>query len=723
MSTNQSRKFDEKLKEIKKDIESAYEYSRKNYERFWEFQRFVYETTLSNDDEAKLDRLQKPVIEFNIIPAHIARLQGEFSKHEPEVTAMAADGVMVENLTPEFTKQIEVIDGHLRHIFCRVFNDALGYNTYSEALVGGFSAWYIHTDYINDMSFDQEIKWERVFDPTLVGFDILCRDSHKGDGRFCFQLFPMTKEEFDDEYGKDVASKLKFTRGATSMLGTGMAGFNWSYETQQKEIVLVADYYCKRKRKEKIVKLANGFVIAKKQYNKLIESWNAQGFIEQAPAIVDERETIIVGIDRYVICENEVLSFEETNYKYLPIVFVEGKSVTLRQTMNGASYQMTIPYPYHAKGIQQLKNFAGQTVAAEIENMVMHKFIVSAEAIPEDYVDAYKNVQQASTLVYNAFYQKDPKIPLEPPREIQRTMTPPIVESTFLGTDQVTQTILGSYDSILATNEKQISGIAIQQGALQSNAAAIPYLMGYIKALNRVGQIIVDLIPKYYTTPRNLPVQSSDGKRDMQVINHPEHPQSISLNYNPNDLQVKIEAGASASVQKQVTIDQIERMMGRSEKYADFINSKCLKIIVGNQELRHQEQMELKAEEYMQEQEEMKKQAMANPQPDPAMIQAQIQQQEVQAYHDVEMKKLQAQQMKTEGDMAIAAAKIATAKEELELKFMEIMGKLQVESVKINVDREKAASNEASNAVGHAIKIAEAQAKHINATEKVGSAS
>lgn len=713
------KKLDEKLTGIKKEIQHSYEYFRKNHSRFWEFHKFVYETSLSSEDHTKLNRLQKPIVEFNIISAYISRLQGEFAKHEPEVVVMAADGVMVESLTPEFTKQLEVIDGHLRHIFCRAFNDALGYNTYSEALVGGFSVWHVYTDYINEMSFDQEIKWERVFDSTLTGFDPMARDSHKGDGRYCFQLFPMTKDEFEEEYGKDAVSKMKFTRGSTSMLGTGMSGFNWSYETQQKEIVLVADYYCKRKKKERIVKLANGFIIPKKQYNKLIEAWNAQGFIEQAPAIVDERETTIEGIDRYVICENEVLSFEETNYKYLPLIFVEGKSVTLRETMNGASYQMTIPYPYHAKGIQQLKNFAGQTVAAEIENMVMHKFIVSAEAIPEDYVEAYKNVQQASTLVYNAFYQKNPEIRLEPPREIQRTQTPPIVENTFLGTDQVTQTILGSYDAILGINEKNISGVAIEAGAMQSNAAALPYLMGYIKALNRVSQIIVDLIPKYYQGPRSLPIQTADGKRNMQIINQPNHPQSISLNYNPNDLQIKIEAGASAAVQKRDALNQIERFMRSSETYGAFINKKCLALIVDNQDLRHAEEFKQKAEEFMKEIEQAEQQAKQNPQQDPAIIQAQIQQQEVQAYQQVEMGKLQAQQMKLEGDMAIAAAKVATAKEELELKYIEIMGKLQVESAKINVDREKAASNEASNAVGHAIKIAEQQAKHIEGANEV----
>jgi hypothetical protein len=45
----------------------------------------------------------------------------------------------------------------------------------------------------------QAIKIERC-EPTLTGFDKLARFSHKGDGRFCFQLFPKDKEEFLEEY-------------------------------------------------------------------------------------------------------------------------------------------------------------------------------------------------------------------------------------------------------------------------------------------------------------------------------------------------------------------------------------------------------------------------------------------------------------------------------------------------------------------------------------------
>lgn len=686
-----AKKHADTLKEIKKNIEVAHGYFKKNIQRYEDFMKFVFQTSLSSDDVNKLNALQKPAIEFNILEAMVSRLRGEFAKQEPSIVARAADGVRVEDLTPEFLETLEIIEAHLREMFFDAANDSLEYNVYSDLLAGGFSVVHVYTGYINELSFEQNIKIERVFDPTLTGFDPLARESHKGDGAYCFQLIPKSKEEFEEEFGKDSTKNMQFQRSGK------IGGFNWSYLNQDKEAVLVADYYCKKKKKEKIVKLSNGHAIVKKHYEKFLELWNQQGFIEQAPIVIEERDTVIETIDRYMICEDKILSHAETSYKFFPLVFIDGNSVVLRENENGASMQMTRPFVYHAKGIQQLKNFSGQTVAAEIENMVQHKFMVPVEAIPEEYADAYKNVQQASTLIYNAFYKDNPEQPLPPPREVQRTPTPDIVQFTFMGTDQVTQTILGTYDSILGTNDKQISGVAIQQGALQSNAAAIPYLMGYIKGLNRIAQIIVDLIPKYYVTPRSLPIKSPDGKRSYQIINHPNNPHSVDLSYNPNSLQIKVEAGVSSAVQKQVALDQIIKMMQSSQLFAEFINTMGLETILDNMDIRGIEGLKAQAVEFMKNLQEQKQQAAQ--QGDPI-------QEQTAAIKEIEMAKIEQQQLKNEGELQIQAAKVANEKQLTDIKFMQIMAEISRDEKKIGIEQEKVDAENARSAVENALSFA-----------------
>ena len=702
-----AKKHTDKLNEIKKNIEQAHEYFIKNVNRFNDFMKFVFQTSLSSDDITKLDVLQKPAIEFNILEAMISRLRGEFAKQEPSIVARAADGVRIEELTPEFLQTLEIIEAHLREIFFDASNDALEYNIYSDLLAGGYSVVYVYTGYINELSFEQNIKVERVFDPTLTGFDPLARESHKGDGNYCFQLIPKSKEDFEEEFGKGSADNMKFERSSA------VGDFNWSYLNQDQEIILVADYYCKKKKKEKIVKLSNGHAILKKHYEEFLKLWGNQGFIEQAPIIIEERDTVIETIDRYMVCEDKVLSHEETCYKFLPLVFIDGNSVVIRENEDGASMQMTRPFVYHAKGVQKLKNFSGQTIGAEIENMVQHKFMVAVESIPEDYADAYKNVQQASTLVYNAFYKDNPEQPLPPPREVQRTPTPDIVNMTFMGTDQVTQTILGTYDSILGTNDKQISGVAIQQGAMQSNAAAIPYLQGYIRGLNRIAHIVVDLIPKFYVTPRSLPVKAPDGKRSYQIINHPNNPNSVDFSYNPNSLQIKVEAGVSSAVQKQVALDQIIRMMQSSQLFAEFINTMGLETILDNMDIRGIEGLKAQAVQFMKQLEEQKAQQAQQGNPEETAMREQT-----EAIKEIEMAKIQQQQQKQEGELAIQAAKVANEKTLTDVKFMQIMAQINQNQTKLGIEQEKVDSENARTAIEQAMQHVQNLRKNVEDNHK-----
>lgn len=686
-----AKKYSSQFDKIKDNIQTSYENWMENATRFNEFVRFVYDTSISDADNSQLQVLQKPNLEFNICEAIVSRLMGEFAKHEPDITVSSAPGTRVEDLTEEFLATQEVIEAHLREIFSDPTNDAIGYRTYKDCLSGGYSVWRVCTDYINELSFEQNIKVERVFDPTMVGFDPLARLSHKGDGDYCFELIPMSSQDFGEKFGKDKLKEIKFQRSSN------IGGFTWSYESQNTETVLIAEYYCKVKKEEDIIKLSNGHVILEKHYEQMLMMWNKAGYIEQPPIPISRRKTTIETIEQFIICENAILEHQKTNFKHLPLVFIDGNSAFFKESENGAAIQMTRPFVYHAKGAQRLINFAGQTQAAEIENIVMHKFKVALESIPKGYEDAYKNVQVPSNLIYNAFYKENPDQPLPPPMEIQRAPTPPIVENTFMGTNRIVQMILGSYDSVLGTNDKQISGVAIQQGAMQSDAAAIPYLESYINGLNRAAQIVVDLIPKYYVTPRTLPIKQKDGKRSFQLINMEGQQDSIDMKYNPNSLQIKVEAGVSSGVKKQVALEQIIRMMQSSEIFASFINQMGLETIIDNLDIRGVETLKAQAVQYMEQLAQQQQEAAQKPSPEMAQI---------QAIQEIEMAKIEQQATKAEGDLAIQAAKVANEKALTDIKFMQVMGQIENENAKLGVEQEKADSENARSAVELAIGLA-----------------
>jgi hypothetical protein len=517
---------------------------------------------------------------------------------------------------------------------------------------------------------------------------------------YCGKLVPKTIDDFKNEFGSKAASDIKFGPG------DNIEGFRWSYKNQKQDIVLVATQFYKKIKKMKIVKLTNGHVVPEKHYEKLIEAWNEERVMAVAPKVLDTRWTEVETICQYKFCDSNVLDYQETNFPMFPLVFIDGNSALVRgadsgsgvdsgmisgsDSDNGDVTQFTKPYIMHAKDAQLLMNFAGRSLASEMENIVQHQYIASVESIPEDYQEAYTNPQIASVLLYNELHDKDPNIRLTPPQILERRSIPPIIESTFNGAVNHIQTILGTYEASLGINDKQLSGIAIQQGALQSNAAALPYLMGWKNGMTRFAELMLHMIPLYYRTPRTLPIIKSDGKRDYQIINQKDEPNSVMMDYDPNNLQIKVEIGVSAAVQKQVALEQIISLTQASPDFAAFINQYGLEIILDNMDIRGVDHLKELSVEYMQQKQQAQEEASQVPTPEQVIIEGE---KEI-AFAQVEQKREQAMAEQTN-----KAAGLAIEKQKVDIKFLEMLAKIEAEDKRAAMEQEKVDSQNAQNAV------------------------
>lgn len=658
------------LDSIKDNIENGWLYFRSNYKIFNDFMRFTFKTTLSPTDRSVNQQLQKPNMEWNIIEAYISRLCGEFSKMEPGFTVRAKEGVNLVN--PDV---IDLVEAHLRSAFGSSNLNTLAYYLYRNLISGGYDVAKIYTEYADEMSFDQKICIEQVFDPTLTVFDPMARKSHKGDGRFACELFPKSCDEAIELYGEEVLKDIDFTRQAN------VESFNWSYRNQQEDIVLFAEYYKKRFKKTKILKLSNGHSVTEKQYEDFLDRWNKVGVMEQAPIILKSRTTNITVIDKYTLVQSKIIDCVETNFNMLPLVFFDGNSVTCRAGDSQTAEQVIRPYLYNAKDNQRMKNFAGQSLCNEIEGLVQHKWKAPVEGIPanKDYQLAYTNPQQATVVLYNQFKDNDPNQPLNPPQEIQRAPIPPELLQTFTLADSTMQVILGSYDAAIGANENDISGIAIMQGAMQSNAAAMPFTTGFIFGWARCAEIYMNLLPKYYITPRTIPVVLPDGKRDYYEINKSGN---IKFDYDVNALEVTVEPGVNYEVQKQIALKTITMLMAESDSFKEFMNQNGLGVLLDNIDIRGIDKLKYLVDQWMTEQKqaaEQQQQAQAN-EPTPS----QLQQSQIQ----LEAQSLQIQAQKSQDDakndrmkIMIQASKdnaqAAVANKEADIKFLQVMSQVQ----------------------------------------------
>ncbi len=669
-------KVEQKLEGMKENIKDYYYYFEDNFKRYSYFMNFVFNKSLSDADVDLLRALNRPEVEFNILEPVISRLMGEFADQEPNFEARQKDGG-----NPVPAQVLTTYEGYLRSILFDSNRDNMEYDIYADLLGGGFSAARVRTDYIGEKSFHQGIFINRVYNPTLTIFDKMARESHKGDGKMCCELYPMERTEFESKYGKKYTEKMKFTRN--------IGDFNWSYTTQSgKDIVLVGDYFEKQYKEAKIVQLIDGRVMTDEEYERNLAYWkNQTDVMMQVPGIVGKpRKTKFTTICRYNIVENDILKEEETDFKYLPIVFVDGNSKILQQTLRGGLYQMTRPYVYHAEGIQRLKNFAGISLANELESIIQSKIMAFKESIPAEYKDAWMNPQVASILVANAFRNDDPNVPLPMPQIIPRQPAPPEIAQTFITSDEMTRSILGNFDAVQGDiNQKQLSGVAIANGAIQSNIASKPYLVGYMKAWQRIADICLDLIPKYITLPRSIPIVDKSGKRKYQDVNSPNSP---SLEYGSDAIEIKVTAGVNFEIQRQQALDTLQGLMKTAPAFAQIIGNtpEGCEMILSNIDIRGVDALKQMVPQFFQQQAQMaQQQQQIQMQLNPMVIKKQeneIKSQKNQMEFEIEKARLNVEEQEADTDRILALNEIGDKADKNQLQQM----KIQAEQARTVVD-------------------------------------
>jgi hypothetical protein len=600
-----AKEYQDELKSIKEDIRNAYQYDKPNYDRYHKCRNFIYNTNLNEDDIEALQVLQKPAIETNILASIQARLVGNFAKQQPSYMVTQADGV--EKPVP--SQIIDIVQGHLDYALSEANNDNFELEIYEDILSGGMSAIKLWTEYESPKSFKQKIKFSRVFDPTLCGGDPMARLVSKWDGRYVFENFPTRKKEFEREYDVDI-SKLRYAKD--------IEGFNWAYSNGKEDILIQSHYYRKKTKKKKLIYLTNGETVYSDMLDAYMEDWK-KNRIEQLPRIKDERKTDVTVIVRYHLIGTEILEVKEMDFPEFPLIFLARRQI-IRPGTNSAAQAMSIPYMYHAIDAQRLMNFAGQTLANDLENMVQHKFKAALEGIPvqDEYGEAYSNIQKANLLVYNQFKDDNPDMRIDPPQEIQRVPAPPEVMGTFSTMPQIIQTIVGSNDAALALHDNNLSGEAIVQGATMSDATADPYVFAFLQGMNSLAQLYVNLMPKYLVDPMSLPVITKEGKRTHVPINGNGGPK---LNYDTDALKVKVKPALSSAIQRARSLQVMGYLSKTFPIFGQLMQTEGLSVILDNVEFNGSDKLKEALPKFMQQQQMMQQQAA---QMDPRLMKTKV---------------------------------------------------------------------------------------------------
>lgn len=403
----------------------------------------------------------RPSLTINKIPQHVAQVTNDQRRNKPAIKVRPVDDSGDDEVA-------EVLNGIIRHIH-RNANDCyegadVAFSIATESQVeGGIGYFRIASDYYADDD-KQDLYFCAVHDFSTILDDPAIKTVTGRDRRYLFETVLLDEHEFESQYPD------------ADPIDWDVAGMHdtaaW-YERERKQ-VRVAQYW-------------------------VCEDVKGKG---KRPA---RRVTC------YTLTGDQIVDRKEWPGKDIPYCRVLGRS----RTIDGKSEISGIVR--NAKDAQRLYNYGRSSQAENLGLTTKSPWTAPAASVAgyEDQWETANNVAY-SVLYYNAF-DSDGR-PLPPPQRIPPTMpSPALSEMVGIASEDIKSTT-GQYDASLGQRSNETSGVAIRQRQAEGDMATFHFVDNLSYAIKFAGDILVDVIPKFYDTPRIARILGEDDQADYAEI-------------------------------------------------------------------------------------------------------------------------------------------------------------------------------------------------------------
>lgn len=425
----------------------------------------------------------RPCLTINRLPAFIRQVVNDARLNKPAIVCHPVDS----GADPETA---EIFNGLIRNI--EQSSDAeVAYDTALDfAVTCGFGYFRINTRYTRDDAFDQDLVIERVANPFSIYGDPASTAADSSDWNTAFVVDTLSKADFQARWkGADPVDW-------TSDAYTGLSG-PWV----EGERVMVAEYWRREAVMRSIVALSDGQVMALDLY-------------EQQKAVFDALGVSVVGRPRQIPSHKvvqrimtgaEVLETVDWAGKYIPIVPVYGEELHVDGRRRLRSLVRD------AKDPQRMFNYWRTTSTELVALAPKAPFIGRKGAFETDAAKwSTANVQTHAFIEYDG---------PEPPMRQPFSGVPAGALQEALNASDDMKSIMGLHDASLGARSNETSGRAIMARQREGDVSTFHYVDNLSRAIRHAGRILIDLIPRVYSTPRVLRVLGASGEARLAPVN------------------------------------------------------------------------------------------------------------------------------------------------------------------------------------------------------------
>lgn len=467
-----SDRDDKVLEAARRDYERAREAWEENRARARDDLAFA---RLGRQWPAEIERQRsledRPCLTFNKMPAFIRQVVNDARQNKPSIRVHPQDS----GADPRTAR---IINGLIRNI--ETSSDAdVAYDTAIEQAVGqGFGFWRINTRYASENGFEQDIVIERIANPFTVLGDPRSTAADSSDWNLAFIVSTLSRDEYERAYPD--ARKVDWDHD-----------FAGCPDWIDGDNVVVAEYWTRERVKREIVALSDGSIVDADDLRKSPERF------EGLYAVGDPRTAESWKVVQRIVSGAEVLKTVDWAGQYIPIVPVYGDEVIDEE---GRRHFRSLIRD--ARSAQQMFNYWRTTTTELVALAPKAPFIG-----PKGTFDSDPNWLTANSQSH-AYLEYDNK-GAAPQRQGFTGVPAGALQEALNAADDM-KSIIGIYDASLGARSNETSGRAILARQREGDVSTFHFIDNLSRAIRHGGRIILDLIPKVYSTERIVRVLGED---------------------------------------------------------------------------------------------------------------------------------------------------------------------------------------------------------------------
>jgi len=479
----------------------------------------------------------RPCLTINKVDAYVRQICNQQRQQRPRIKCQG-----MNNETD--AKMAEIITGICRHVEVNSNADHAYDTAFDFAVRMGWGYWRVTTDYVRPDSFDQEIYIKPIDNPFTVYFDPNSVAPDGSDAEKCLITVVMAKENFRKMYPDADDGGSFFARG------TGDSNSEWV----TKHDIRIAEYFYTRIESTHLVLLSDGTTAFEDELpNK--ETMDLAGIYE-----VSRRKTFRKSIKWCKLTAMQVLEEGTWAGKYIPVVPTYGQQCVVDNKRKKFGLVRM------AKDPQRMYNFWQTSMTESVALAPRAKWIM-AEGQDEGHESEWSN---ANNTAYSYLRYKMTDIngqPAPPPIRQAPEQPPTGIMAAAQSITQDLQAVVGIFDPNQLP-QGNMSGKALQGQQMQVDMTNFHYYDNLTRSIAHTGRIILDLIPKIYSSERVMRIIGDDGKPELTTINQKtdqvdNNGIAIVLNdVTVGEYDVVMETGPGYNTKRQEAVDSMMTLLG-----------------------------------------------------------------------------------------------------------------------------------------------------------------